>query len=196
MEAGDCYVVVCLNEDNVDHLISSNSINVLRSNNFEVVLPPHLRARKCIVIRGIDKDIQKWTEEEMKLDLEARNEWAQIEAVYKMRNIPHMAKIRFQEIAMAKKACDEGLAFHQTHLATHQIEMEEFIPLTPCWNCYQYSHSTPDCPRKDVRHCSECASLGHTFRDCTNKDNPHCLNCDGNHRTCRYMPYPERITEV
>lgn len=183
MEAGDCFAVVCLNEENVDHLISANSINTLKQFGFDIILPPHLRARKCVIIRGMDKSVHKWTEDQFKLDLESRNEWAKVDSVFKMRNIPHMLKVRFEEIAMARKACNDGLALHTTHLGKTQIEMEEFIPLTPCWNCYKYDHVTNDCPLKSTQFCSECATIGHTYKQCTNQNSPKCLNCDGAHRT-------------
>lgn len=181
--AGDCFAVVCLDESNVDKLITANSIAALRSHQFEVVLPPHLRARKCVVVRGLDLTLHSWTETEIEADLEQRNDWATVEEVIKMKNIPHMIKIRFADIAMACKANDFGLALHETFLSPAQIEPEEFIPLTPCWACYAYDHATTDCPTKETKRCSECAGQGHTFRDCDNKNNPRCLNCSGAHRT-------------
>lgn len=183
MEAGDSFVVVCLDELNVDLLISANSIATLKRQHYEVVLPPHLRARKCVICRNLDSDLHNWSEERLHEDLENRNEWAKIEQVTKLKNIPHMIKIRFSEIAMANKACDAGLALHSTHLGTNQIEHEDFIPITPCWHCYKYDHSSTDCPLQNIKHCSECAAVGHTFRECNNRENPKCLNCEGNHRT-------------
>lgn len=182
VETGDCYVVVCLDENNVDHLIMTNSITLLRNHNFEVILPPDLRAKKCIVVRSIDTSVQSWDADFMKEDIQNRNSWAEVEEVYKMRGIPHMLKIRFSEISMARKACNEGFAFGRTHIGTTQIQMEEFIPLTPCWSCYKYDHTVKDCTVKELKFCSECGEHGHTFRDCTS-DIKKCLNCDGNHRT-------------
>lgn len=182
VEAGDCFAVVCLDESNVDLLISTSSITTLRQHRFDIVLPPHLRARKCIVVRWLDSDLHKWTVDQLREDLEARNGWAKIDEVYKMGNIDHMIKIRFTEIAMAKKACDEGLAIHRTHIARHQIEPEEFIPITPCWSCYKYDHSVNDCPTKNIIFCSECSAIGHTYKNCTSTTKK-CLNCEGDHRT-------------
>lgn len=182
VEAGDSFAVVCLDELNVDKLISTDTIVTLKNKRFDLILPPHLRARKCVVVRNLDKELHDWTTDRMLEDLEQRNEWAKIEAVFRMGEIKHMIKIRFQEITMARKACEAGLAFHTTHIATHQIEPEEFIPITPCWNCFKYNHNVKDCPLKETTFCSECAEMGHTFRQCNNPTKK-CLNCDGPHRT-------------
>lgn len=182
VEAGDSFVVVCLNEDSVDLLISTKTIITLRNENFDIVMPPHLRARKCIVVRGIDSDIHEWTTEQIKDDLNNRNEWASVEEVYKMKNIKHMLKIRFTEISMARKACDQGLALYHTRIPSYQIEMEEFVQITPCWICYKYDHSSKECNLPELTFCSECADIGHTYKQC-NSTEKKCLNCDGPHRT-------------
>lgn len=182
VEAGDCYAVVCLDEANVDLLIQTNSIKTLKDNGFDLIMPPHLRARKCVIVRGLDSELNTWNEAQLKEDMEIRNEWAKIEEVYRMKNINHMIKIRFQEISMARKACDQGVALHSTHLAPQQIEMEDFIPLTPCFVCYKYDHLTKDCNIKGMKICSECAAIGHTYKECTSTEKK-CINCDGTHRT-------------
>ena len=185
----DTFIVICLNEENVDKLICHNSTEVLKSKNFEVNIPPHLRAKKTVVIKGLDTEVNKIAEADLIRDVEYKNEWAKIEEVYKFRNMPHLLKIRFTDIKMAKKATEIGLSIHTYHLRPDQIQIEDFIQLTPCYICYKYEHFTKDCPQKDddkdkqPKYCSECAASGHTYRECTNKQNPKCLNCDGNHRT-------------
>lgn len=182
VEAGDSFAVVCLDEDNVEKLMDTTTIQTLRNQSYDVILPPQLRVRKCIIMRGLDSELNKWSEDRLKEDMESKDDWAQIEEVYRMKNILHMIKVRFTEISMAKKACELGVALHRTIVAPHQIELEEFIPITPCWVCYKYDHLTKDCQLKDVSLCSECANIGHTYKQCTS-DIKKCLNCDGDHRT-------------
>lgn len=78
-----------------------------------------------------------------------------------------------------------GLKIKYFTVPHYNIQEEEFIPITPCWICYQYNHNVKDCPDKDnqLTLCSECSGRDHTFKTCTNKDKPKCLNCDGQHRT-------------
>lgn len=106
-----------------------------------------------------------------------------MEEVIKMRNIAHMMKVHFRDIAMARKAITSGICLFSYHLSPSQIEQEEFYSITPCWSCYKYDHHVCDCPDKDSVVCSGSAESGHTFRECRNKNNPKCLNCQRNHRT-------------
>lgn len=181
----DTFVVVCPDEANVDLLISNKTMSTLNKNGFQIAIPPQLKAKKTIVLKSLDKRINKYTEEELKQDIEEKNAWAKVEEVVKFKNIPYMLKIRFQDIKMARKAQEQGLKIKFFSIPSFQIEEEEFIPITPCYICYKYTHTVKDCPEKDknVKLCSECAQRDHTFRECTNRDNPKCLNCSGQHRT-------------
>lgn len=183
IDAPDSYVVLCLNEDEVNKVISHNGVAELMKHSFNVIIPPHLKAKKTVILRGLDKEITTLTEEELKRDLEERNNWLKVEEIIKMKNIPYILKVRFEDIAMAHKATEQGVCIQMYHLGKNQVEKEDFIQLTPCWNCYKYDHQASTCPKKNETFCSECASTGHTFRECNNKQNPKCLNCQGSHRT-------------
>ena len=180
---GDTHVVVCLGEDDVNKMIANETINKLRQKQFEIIVPPHLKAKKTIMVKRIDRDMTALPVEVLKADLEERNEWAIIEEVIKFPTMPNMLKIRFTDIKMARKATEQGISLGEYHLSPANVEMEDFIQLTPCWNCYKYDHNVRECPDKNVKKCSECAATGHTFRECREKTNYKCLNCDGNHRT-------------
>lgn len=179
----DSFIAVCLNDDDVNKLISATGLETLKKHKFEVIVPPHLRAKKTIVLKGLDKEITALNEEEILRDIENRNDWAKVEEIIKMKNIPYMLKIRFKDISMAKKAIDNGLCIQMYHLSKNQVEAEDFIQITPCWVCYKYDHTANSCPKKNEKFCSECAATDHTFRECSRKDSPKCLNCEGAHRT-------------
>lgn len=183
IQAPDSFICICLSDNDVDLTISTKLIDKLKKIHFDVVIPPPLRAKKSVIIRRLDPDVTDHSEEEIKHDIERRNVWAKIDEIVKLRNIPHMLKIRFKEIAMAKRATTSGLCLLSYHLRDHQIELEQFHQITPCWNCYKYDHLAKDCPDKNIKKCSECAATGHTFRECSNKHQPKCLNCGGDHRT-------------
>lgn len=76
-----------------------------------MVVPPPLRARKSIIVRRLDHEITTFTCDEIKLEIEGKNIWAKVDEVVKMKNIAHMLKIRFRDIAMARKAINSGLCF-------------------------------------------------------------------------------------
>ena len=180
---GDTLVVVCLSEDEVDRLIASATTTALLNKQFQVIIPPHLKAKKTVIVRRIDKDLTEQHVNVIKEDIEHRNDWAEVEEIVKFPKMPSMLKIRFSDIKMARKATELGISLGKYHLSQDNVEMEDFVQLTPCWVCYKYTHSVKDCPEKDIKKCSECAAVGHTFKECQEKTNLKCLNCDGPHRT-------------
>lgn len=147
------------------------------------MVPPPLRAKKSIVLKRLDHEITGYDTDEIKDDLENRNIWAKVEEIVKFRNIAHILKVRFRDIAMAQKAISSGLCLFAYHLSPSQIEQAEFYSITPCWPCYKYDHQVHDCPDKDLTICSGCSETGHIYRGCRNRDRPKCLNCKGAHRT-------------
>lgn len=179
------FILVCQDEKDVDLLISEQTIRKLKSNDYEVIIPPQLRCKKTVVLKGLDKRINKMDESDILTEIETKNPWATVEEVIKFKNIPYMLKIRFRDIQMAKKAIDSGLKISWFKIPNHQIEEEEFVPITPCWICYKYTHTVRNCPEKDnnVKYCSECAQNTHTYKECMNRQTPKCLNCEGPHRT-------------
>lgn len=167
---GDTFTVVCLAENDVDLLIATPNVTALRQQQYEVIIPPHLKAKKTVIVKRLDRDVTSYPEADLKLDIEQRNAWAKIEEVIKFPNMPNILKLRFTDIKMARKATETGLCIDKFHLSQDQIEMEDFIQLTPCWICYKYDHNLKDCPDKNIKKCSECAAIGHTFRECNKKN--------------------------
>ena len=154
--SNDTFVIVCKDDSDVDNLISEKTIMKLKKKDFDLNIPPQLRAKKTIIIKGLDKRVSTNNDEDTLLkEIESRNEWATVEQVVKFPNIPYMLKVRFTDISMAKKAIDQGIKILWFSIPSHQVEEENFIPITPCWNCYHYDHTVKDCPNKETMFCSE-----------------------------------------
>lgn len=183
IDTKDSLLAICYEEKDVDAALTDNVKLNLTNHNLVPVIPPPLRAKKSVIVRRLDRDVTDNTVDDIAEEIEHGNQWAKVEEIYKFDKIKHMLKIRFTEISMAKKAIDQGFAAFHYFIPPNQIEPEQFIPITPCWTCYGYSHQTKDCPAKETKVCSECASPDHTFRECTNRENPKCVNCGGGHRT-------------
>ena len=195
---GDTYVVVCLNEDEVDKLMTPATTSALLNKQFQVIIPPHLKAKKTVIVKHIDRSVTEQNVDIIKQDLEHRNEWATVEEIVKFPRMPNVLKVRFSDIKMANKATEQGISLGKFHLNKNSVELEDFVQLTPCWACYKYTHSIKDCPDKNIKKCSECAAVGHTFRECNERTNFKCLNCDGTHRTLAAVcpVRKERIKEI
>ena len=174
--------IIISSDDVIERLLSQSVREGLKREDFDVQTPPEFLASKTFVIRNIDSMVSIVDEEELRLDLESRNEWLKVEEVIKLPNAPKILKIRAKETQMAKNAVEKGILIYNQSIPPQYISKEIFIQLNPCYHCYAYSHKTDDCPTPDRIACSECASNTHTYKDC-NSQYKKCLNCGGEHRT-------------
>lgn len=112
----DSFVVICSDDKSVDTMITAETTKLVKNNEFEAVIPPHLWAWKTVILKGLDKEITEMEETLLKEDIEKRNSWAKVEEVIAMKNIPYMLKVRFEEIAMATKATQQGICICCYHI--------------------------------------------------------------------------------
>ena len=173
--------LVISSDEVVERLLSQTVKDGLKKDQFEVQTPPEFVANKTFVIRNVDTMVSMVDADELRNDLERRNEWLKVEEVIKLPNAPKIIKVRAKEISMAKNATEKGILIYNQSIPSHFVEKEIFVQLSPCLKCYKYSHKTDDCPTPEAKICSECASNLHTFRECDSL-NKKCINCGGNHR--------------
>ena len=120
---GDTFIVVCLSEDEVDKLIATPTSTELKSKKFEVVIPPHLKAKKTVIVKRLDRDLTVQSVEALSCDIEQRNHWAKVEETVKFPRMPNMLKIRFTDIKMARKATEQGLSIGKYHMSKDNVEL-------------------------------------------------------------------------
>ena len=137
---------------------------------------------RTIIVRHLDKVISEYSDKDIISNIEATNEWAKVEFVYKLTDTGRMLKIRFNTTEMATRALKDGLVVAYQRIPPRYIEKEIFVKLTPCYNCYSYSHKTQSCEIAKQSICAFCAKKGHSQNNCS-ESNPKCINCDGNHKT-------------
>ena len=177
-DTGDGYKAICRNNDDADKILSNLGVAEFAKIGITVVTPPEIRAKRSVFIRQLDSSFGKHTAEEIKTELEDKNEWAKVEEVIKISTYTHVLKVRFAETAMADKALSSGMTGFNWSVVPDQIKREEFVNLLCCFSCYKYEeHATANCPDKEQKACSNCAGTGHTFRECPNSDAKGCLNC-------------------
>lgn len=137
IKINNSFIVVYLNEEDADKLIANNTTTTLKQPKFEIIIPPHLMARKTVITKQIDRDVKKKSEEEIENDIEGKNRWAKVEEVVKFLNMPYLLQIRFTDIKMARKAAEIGFLIDTYHLNSSQVGiMEDYIQLTPSCACY------------------------------------------------------------
>lgn len=181
----DGFAVIISNDQELDKIFKTSTTEDLEKNNLHPLIPPELKARRSIIIPGVDNHIYNNPEEDIQAEIEDKNSWAtgQIETIFKFPN-SHTLKITFKQTANAKKAQDDGIRAFQMSVPHHKIKQEIFYNINTCFKCYKMEdHNTNQCPQdKNFKVCSECSGLGHTWKECNNQ-NKKCLNCNGDHRT-------------
>ena len=174
--------ILITSDEVVDRMLSNQIKEKLKSDNFEIFTPPEYNANRTLVLRNIDSLITGIESEELKNDLERRNEWLKVSEVIKIPNAPKILKIRAETTDMVKRAEEKGILIWNQSIPPNNVQKEIYIFLNICYKCYSFEHRTEDCLTPNIIICSECAAPSHTFKDCTSQVKK-CINCQGDHRT-------------
>ena len=184
----DGFKAVCRSDRDTDKILTKEAIEEFVKHGLSVIIPPEIKAKRSIFVRRLDARIGKNNAEDIKEELERVNNWMKIDEVHKIKDYTHLLKISFEEVGMAERAQHGGFLALNMAITSDQVEQEEYVNLSICFNCYVYEdHLIMDCPEKDVKYCSECCCTGHVYRECTSTTKT-CLNCfregkEGSHRT-------------
>ena len=176
------FFVIISSDEVIEKLLTPKLKEVLRKDDFEVLTPPQFNANRTLVVKNVDSLITSVDPEDLKNDIERRNDWAKVTEVITIPNAPKLLKIRFENASMNKTASEKGILIYNQSFPPSSVEREIFIQLTPCLKCYKYEHRAEACPTPNVTLCSECAANDHIYRNCRSEAKK-CLNCNGNHRT-------------
>lgn len=194
----DGFAVITSSEREADTLFETNCLNQLNGERYTPILPPEQRAKRTILLFGVDDYIKSHSEEEIKQEIYRVNDFTVnfIDSVYKF---PHNAivKISFSQTAPAQKCIDQGIKMYNMRIPQHQIKEQDYTPVTTCMRCYALdSHYTNQCPKpKEYTICSECGSEEHKWFDCSS-GRKQCVNCSGPHRTLAYKcPHRKQAVE-
>ena len=182
LEESNRNFTIITSDEVVDKLLTKNIRETLMKANFEVTTPPEYTANRTVVLRNIEALITSVENEELKQDIERRNDWAKISEIIKIPNAPKILKLRMENTDMVKRATENGMLLYNQSVPAYNISKEIYVYLEMCYICYSYDHKTTDCPTPELKVCSECGNHGHRYRQCTNLTKK-CLNCAGEHRT-------------
>ncbi|XP_064094659.1 uncharacterized protein LOC135206986 [Macrobrachium nipponense] len=174
---------ISVSDEYVDRISHPDAAKILADENFTVQTSREVDSKRTVVVRGVDPIVMEFDENKIREDIESGQPWAKADAVIKLPSSTRTLKVKFQQVAQASKALEEGLDMLGFHHTTRQIEREIFIRLRPCYNCYAYTHLAKDCEKPaDLTLCSECAAEDHRYDQCHSLKKK-CLNCGEDHRT-------------
>lgn len=184
------YSLYVADDKSFDHIYLDTTAKVLGDAGFTLYTPPEVKCRKCIIIKNVqglaDHDVLH-----IKQDIERIQSWASVTEVIRFPK-GHTYKVMFRTQDMAATACRQGLKVLNLSLTPAQLEVEQFIPLTVCFRCYQIEgHTTKECTKpQDYKVCSICAETDHTWQEC-DAGEQKCVLCSGQH-SCMAMKCPKR----
>lgn len=180
IEANKDFIVIA-NDETIENITARPLKEKATQHGFEVIPPPEAIAKRTLVIKNINKNIQDSSNDEVKESIERSNDVV-VEEVIRIPSAPRLLKIRLESANMATQAINGGLRFMYQSFPPQTLEREIRINIPICYICYSYNHEKKDCTTPDLKLCSECSEEGHNFRDC-NSQIKKCLTCGGDHRT-------------
>lgn len=142
-------VVFTPQEANVDTIFNLPYLEALTVANFSPVLPPEIKAKQTILLFRVNNIIRDNTPETIKKEIERHNDFTKntVTSVYKFPN-NNIIKVTFSQAAVAQKPVASGLKMFYMSVAAHDIEHEDYIPITTSLRCLAIeSHTTINCPK-------------------------------------------------
>lgn len=194
--AWDGFAVITSSEREADTLFEPTCHADLTAQRYTPILPPDQKAKRTILLFGVEEFIRKKPDEEIKSEIYRVNDFTvgQIDSIVQFSNI---IKIIFTQTAPAQKCKDIGLKMFNMRIPPHQVKEQEYTAIVRCMRCYAVdSHYTNKCPKpRDYIICSECGSNEHKWFQCDSGNKKECVNCSGPHRTLAYK-CPHRVQAV
>lgn len=180
----DGYVVLTTSETELDKLFNGKTDAELTTEGFAPQIPLELKAKRSVLIFKTDNHIFSKNEDQIKEELERRNEW--VGSIQQIQKFPvhSIMKVTFDETTKASRAAEKGLLAFSMSLPKHDIKADAYYNINTCFRCYKMEdHTTNNCPKeKSYKICSNCSQQGHIWRDCKEK-NKKCISCQGDHGT-------------
>lgn len=180
--SGNGYVVLA-NDDDVEKMLVTELKAKFSQNEFEIIDPPELNAKRTMVITGADSHISSFECQQIASEIERVNKGIKIVKVIKLPTTTSVLKIQMETSAMVRKLVSSGLLLFGQSFPPRNLSQDIFINLPQCMKCYDYSHVKKDCTKSDdYAVCSSCADEGHRYDKCSNVFTK-CLTCSGDHPT-------------
>ena len=187
----DGFIAVLGSEGEMDKVFNGTTDKILQQSNFYPQIPPELSANRSVLMFRVDNHIYSNTEEEIKIEIQKKNEWVgELLKIYKFPEM-NIVKVSFDETIKAHKAIENGLKMFNMKVPHYDIKQDKYLHILTCYRCYAMEeHPTSQCKKdKNFKICSECSSTDHTWKDCTSEIKK-CISCNGPHCTlamkCKY----------
>lgn len=110
---------------------------------FIPILPPDLKAKCTILLLKMASFIRDKAFDTIQEEVERLNEFTAraITHIYKFNKYP--IKVTFNQTAVAQKAINSSLKMFNTRIPSHDIQQEDYTPVTNCLWCHAIEHIPP-----------------------------------------------------
>ena len=184
---GNLYATLTFtNADDISLTLALDFTNKLKERGLEIIPPPSYHSERTIFISKTQSYITDKPAEDI-LESINSNPLNTIKAcsvlVIQHRNYrpgnSKTLKVTYETPQKVNEVLTKGIHVCGLHHAPDQIKKELFIPITQCFKCFSYKHSSTDCSEKDAL-CGNCARTHH-FSTCK-ATKFQCAQCGGEHK--------------
>ena len=178
--------VMCNSDRDVDNLLSHECVTALKSKDCLPIIPADLRAKRGVLVRGIDSTLFQFSVDEIIEEINSKNPWLIVDEVVLLHK-SFCIKLVCASQQIAAKAVETGIKLYHYSFPPSCISRDKFVKITICYKCYKLdSHIASSCPENlNFKACSQCSSHTHTFRECDIRQKK-CINCGGPHSALAY----------
>ena len=178
-ENRDGFILVT-DSQGMDALVKEESRKKFNDEGLEIQFPSEYEASRTVILKNVDSLVHEMTEEEIKESIATQHT---VRQVVEFPNNKYLLKVIFVTAEAADSTVKSGLSVGFQKFFDKNIDKEIFVPIIPCYRCYQYDHQKKNCAKPaDYQICSNCSEVGHNYDQCNNTF-VGCINCQGDHRT-------------
>ena len=173
------FILIVNNDQEALKLFQSDIINVFENVGFKAKYPELLKSKHTIIGRNFDKSILDHSFEEIKNEINNKNEGITVSEVFPCG----YASLKFilSDIAMVERILNRGIQLF--YLSHRNFQKDVYVKLINCKHCGAIEqHVDHLCPDKSAPKCVKCSATTHTKSNCS-QNFLKCLNCHSNHHT-------------
>lgn len=180
------FTALCNSMSDADRIFSDRCLQELSDENCQPVMPPDLKAKRCVLASRLDTFLVEFSSEELIKEINEQNSYLEVVEIIKLSS-GKLLKIVFKNQDMASMCLVNGILLFNLNIPPSSLRADEFFKISYCYKCYAIEdHTSRDCCKpSEYKICSICSSLEHTYKDCKATDKK-CVNCNGQHNTMAY----------
>lgn len=177
------FTAICNSICDADRIFGDVCLQELSNDNYHPVMPPELRAKRCVIASRLDSFLAEFSVEDLIREINQQNPSLQVIEIYKLSS-GRMLKLVFKSQEMAVNCLSKGIYLYNLSIPPSSLRADSYVKLNYCYRCYSIEdHMSRDCPKPaEYMICSICSSLQHNYKDCSSNFKK-CINCDGQHNT-------------